>query len=225
MTWRYHLLHGLCTAIPISPRLADVRGEELSQLHPQERELALQFSPRRRCTWVGGRLALAAAFRELGIDSGPVLSSRRGAPVVPPGVAASLSHKRNLYAVALVAKNPGGDTVGVDIEPLWPCRAGITPWVLTDAEQAHVNAMPVEERWPETLMRFCIKEALYKALDPWLCRDIGFHDVEVVRGADDKPAIRLHPRAGEGSFAVDVDCERPAQGLVLATARVRSLMR
>ena len=65
------------------------------------------------------------------------------------------------------------------------------------------------------LVAFATKEAIYKALDPWLGRYIAFGEVEIEgRGAT------LAPRAGEPAFTIELD-EVPLAGHILVTARVQ----
>lgn len=223
--WREWVRHGLCVGVGLPPATAEVSEEVIGLLHPEEQAFARRFGPRRRATWVGGRLALRAALDEAGVRAGPVLATPRGAPALPPGVAGSISHKRGLAAVALVRAEAAGATLGVDLETEQPRRDGIAPQVLTAAEQDELAALADGPRWRELLLRFTLKEALYKALDPWMSREVGFHEAEVRPGKDGSAAVRLCLRAGEGTFEVDA-CWWPREpGLLLAAARVRPVAR
>jgi enterobactin synthetase component D len=225
VVWQHRAEHGLCLAVDLPATPGNIPGDALARLHPAERTRAEQLPPRRRATWVGGRLALRAALDELGVRCGPVLATPRGGPDVPPGITASIAHKQALLAVALVHNTLRGATVGVDLEPERPCREGIERLVLTDAEQQQVAALPPERRWPEVLLRFSLKEAVYKALDPWVRRYVGFDEVEVQPAPDGTAAVRLHLRDGEGPFTVEACWWRHEPRLLLTTARIRSLSR
>lgn len=191
-------------------------------LHPDEAAHAATYHPKRLATWTGGRLALRAALRACGVAAdGPILPDDRGAPRVPSGVVASLSHTGDL-AVAIAAPD-AGLRLGVDIERLAPPRLKVAEFVLTDAEKAVFDALPEVDRWPALLLRFSVKEALYKVLDPFLRRWIGFEEVEI-------PAPVLPPDAGSvpvtvarlpadaPGFRVEATCARGPLH-VLSTAR------
>jgi 4'-phosphopantetheinyl transferase EntD len=165
-------------------------------LHPDEAARAATWHPKRQATWTGGRLALRAALRACGVAADdPLLPDDRGAPRLPPGVAASLSHTGDL-AVALAAP-AAGFRLGIDIERLAPARLNVVDFVLTDAEKALFDALPEDDRWPSLLLRFSVKEAIYKVLDPSLRRWIGFEEVEI-------PAPPLPPPPGDPPAAVVV---------------------
>ena len=87
-----------------------------SELHHEERALIAAMADARRATFAAGRQALRAALRSVSPDqaNGPLLRTPRGAPLLPPGVAGSISHKRSrAVAIAAVAERA---FVGVDLE-------------------------------------------------------------------------------------------------------------
>lgn len=174
----------------------------LDALHEEERLHAATLPGRRRCEWVGGRLALRQAAAAQGLALGPILVGPRGEPALPEGISASISHKRRLVA-ALVARG-GSGTVGLDLEELHPPRLAIAERVLRSEELAAVEALPAAERWGEVVRRFSVKEAIYKALHPHLRRFVGFDEASVeVRGAGGARAL-LHLRCGSGPLDVEV---------------------
>jgi enterobactin synthetase component D len=190
-------------------------------LRAEERAHAAALPPARRATWVGGRVALRAALEALNVDAGPLLATPRGAPALPPGVAGSISHKQTL-AVALAARAPGGETLGVDVEidpTVRVPRGDIAPRVLTEAERARVDTLPPAARSREILIAFTAKEAVYKALDPWVRRFVSWQEVELGRTVDGTLTAELRLPAGEGPFSLEI-LEEPAPGLLLVTARI-----
>jgi 4'-phosphopantetheinyl transferase EntD len=189
-----------------------------ASLTREEQAHARALPPPRRVTWVGGRVALRAALAELGLTAGPILATPRGAPALPAGVLGSIAHKRTLaVALAAVAPAPGAAEVGlgVDVELDRPPRVDISARVLTPAERRRVEALPEPSRARAVLVAFAAKEAVYKAIDPWLGRYVGFEEVELA-GA----SATFTPRAGEPSFAIALE-EAPLDGHVLVTARVQ----
>jgi 4'-phosphopantetheinyl transferase EntD len=176
------------------------------------------MSAARKRSWVGGRTALRQALVRAGLDAPPVLADGRGAPMLPPGVSGSISHKETI-AVALVAREGGGARVGVDVELDVPPRVDIASKVLTDEEMQELAALDARARGREVLLRFSAKEAVYKALDPFVKRFVAFQEVSVSPLADGRAVVADRLRAEEGPFTIDVRWRR-LEGLVLNTARV-----
>jgi len=190
-----------------------VPPEVLARLAPEEAAWAATLRGRRQIEWSGGRLALRAAARAAGIELPPVLPGTRGEPLLPPGVQASISHKRTV-ALALVGQ--GSETIGLDVEELAPPRPAIAARILRPEELAAVDALPEAARWPAILARFAAKEAIYKAIHPHLRRYVAFSEASV---ALDPPAARLHLAHGEGDLPLTLEL-RERDGLLVAAARV-----
>lgn len=168
--------HGVLAAVHLPGTGDPVPTEVLARLHPAEREHALGLRGFRQAEFVGGRLALGVLQGELGVRRTPVLTDGHGAPQVPQGLTGSISHKRDL-AVAILAR--GGPGLGIDLEETDRDRPGVAERVLRPEELEAVEALPPERRWTATAIRFAVKEAVYKALHPFLLRYIGFHEVAV----------------------------------------------
>lgn len=211
------LPHGLCVAVRL-PEPSEHAGEwALEHLRTDERARALELPFRRRVTWAGGRIALHAALDAAGFSADAILATDRGAPRLPRGIAGSVSHKEGL-AVALVTTDTGCQ-VGVDIEHLRQPRADIARYVLTEDERRQLAELPEEERWKEVLLRFSAKEALYKALDPFVRRYVSFQEVAVYPEIEGGGRVQLALKGGEGPFQADVRWEMDG-GFVLTTTRV-----
>lgn len=165
-------------------------------LHPAERVWLADRPPRRLRELVAGRAALRAALAEAGWDGDrPLLALPRGGPDLPDGFTGSISHKAGQ---ALAVGAPAlGRTLGVDTEVLGDRdRRSIAERVLRPDERDRWRVAGAT--WPDLLQVFSIKEAVYKALHPWVCRYVGFFEAEV--GDDD--LVRLHLEGGEGPFEV-----------------------
>jgi 4'-phosphopantetheinyl transferase EntD len=102
----------------------------------------------------------------------------------------SIAHKSDI-AVAIVAKKKYG-TIGIDIESFTPSRVNIKSKVLREEEKAAVECLPEPQQWLSTLIRFSIKEALYKALDPKQKRYISFMEASIEPFQNTTAQIRLH---------------------------------
>jgi enterobactin synthetase component D len=146
-----------------------------------------------------------AALREaLAMPDADIASDDRGAPVMPAGWLGSLSHKVG-RAAALVAPDDGsGARIGVDLEHAVAPRQPIERRILSPRE-------PIADRREVTLY-FAVKEAIYKAIDPFLRRYVGFTEVEV----------SLAERRVTTALPVAIDiwwCEHA--GMWLATAKAK----
>ena len=213
---------GVCVAVSL-PEQDDFATP--AGLHPDEVAFVHGSPPARRRTFFGGRVALRAAMAALGAgaaDTAPaILSTPRGAPAMAPGFVGSVTHKREL-AVAIVARaepTPRA-TLGIDVEISRSLRADIAPRVLTPGEQAALSDLAGEARDAAVLLRFALKEAIYKALDPWVQRLISFQEVEIVTAPEGGAwRARLALARGEGPFSIDL-YDASGDGFVLVAAAV-----
>lgn len=172
---------------------------EAGRLHADEAALARALPESRRGTFVAGRLALREALREVMGESGndgprrtadlSILRNDRGAPALPHTVSGSITHKASL-ALAVMAPRPAGPNdrlqfVGVDLEhrptPADLGRPSIARRILTARELQSLqdrreDALAEREA---VLVHFAIKEAVYKAIDPFVHRYVRFTEVEL----------------------------------------------
>jgi 4'-phosphopantetheinyl transferase EntD len=214
------LEHGRCVAVALPAGDEAVAAMAAEALLPEEHAVAAAQAPSRRKAWVGGRVAMREALARLGKTAGPILADARGAPRLPEGLTGSISHKDHV-AVALVAEaGDAGARVGVDVEIDRPRAHDIAPRILRPEELAELEGMPARERETAVLLRFSAKEAVYKALDPFVQRYVGFLEVALTVGEDGTGRVTPHLRAGEGPFELDVRWMK-RDGLLLTTARVR----
>jgi 4'-phosphopantetheinyl transferase EntD len=210
------LEHGFCVAVHLPDAPAETDALAAVSLAPEERALAAAMTAVRRRTWVGGRAAMRMALERAAIAAAPVVADDRGAPILPSGVTGSISHKETL-AAALVAREPRA-RVGVDIEADTSRAVDISARVLHDDELQEIAHLAPADRQREVLLRFSAKEAIYKALDPFVRRYVDFREVSVSPGPDGTARVRHRLREGI-AFAIDVRWRR-LQGIVLTTARV-----
>jgi 4'-phosphopantetheinyl transferase EntD len=208
---------GILSGIHLPPTPDPVPEEVMARLHPKERELAQTYSGFKQVQWVGGRLAARLAMEELGPAGDPVLVGERGEPLFPPGISASVSHKKDL-AVALACRQING-TLGIDLETPGKARKGIANRVLTPVELAEVEALPESRQWLGVMLRFSLKEALYKALHPHLYRYVAFEEAEVFPLLDGTAEITLS-LVDQGSFLIAARYHW-IEGRLLSTVRVQ----
>jgi 4'-phosphopantetheinyl transferase EntD len=158
-----------------------------------------------------GRVAMRLLLPELAA----IGTTDRGAPELPPAWSGSITHKPNL-AAALVAPAEHGH-VGVDLEVASARKIDISRRILTPREQAALPAILSEDRGAAVTLRFAIKEAIYKAVDPIVRRYVGFTEVELDVGDDGSCAVSIVDPA---RLPVIVEARwQMLDGLWLATAR------
>jgi enterobactin synthetase component D len=237
--FRLDLPHGRCVGVALPDDAAPdgaVPPAVLAALPEGERRHVEGLPPLRRASWVGGRIALRAALADLSFDAGPILATARGAPSLLPGARGSISHKEDL-AVGLAARvtlpsdrGAGGARdwhLGIDIERVGPNRADISGYVLRPEERARLPPPGDPRRDEELRFAFSAKEAIYKALDPFLGRYVSFQEVAVERRPDGTAAVALYLRPDTGADAAPVPAPFEVQvgwllreGFILTTARV-----
>jgi 4'-phosphopantetheinyl transferase EntD len=210
-TDRLAVAHGACVIVALAAADADAA---LAALAPAEQERAAQLGPGRRREFIAGRTALRLALAGDAPAATPLLSDDRGAPVLPAGWVGSISHKATTggsLAAALVAP-AGTGRVGVDLERAGPPRQDIARRVLTARELAQLARDEQAARGSAVTLRFAIKEAIYKAIDPYLRRYVGFTEVELDFAGDAVAVTTALPLAIEAAFSTHA-------GHWLATAR------
>lgn len=191
--------HGVLSAFHLPDTPEPVAEEILSQLDTQEAEFALSTKGFRQIQFVGGRLAARHAANQLRMRLPALLPDERGTPSAPDNLRVSISHKGNL-AIALVSP-PGPFHLGVDLETYGPPRPNIIPKVLTAKELEEIEQLSdPQRRWLSTLIRFSIKECIYKAIDPYVRRYVGFDEASVHPDLDGTAAVNLHLQGEDGSF-------------------------
>ncbi len=214
--------HGVVSAVHIPDSREPVPDDILATLPPEEAAHASTLRGYRQVQYVGGRIALRQACGQVGVRPGILRATERGAPILPEGFVGSISHKRDL-AVGMVARD-GLGTLGVDLEDYAPSRLRIIDHVLTEAECAELAPLPEDRRWIALLMRFSIKESIYKALDPYVGRYVGFHEAEVRPDLHGDAEVTLNLKNDEGPFEVRARYEW-LWGRLLTSVRIRSACR
>jgi 4'-phosphopantetheinyl transferase EntD len=211
------LEHGLCIGVHLPEGPDTIDALAASALCAEEHAFALAMSAPRRRSWIGGRVALHRALERAGFASGAIFADDRGAPTLPAGIVGSISHKDDL-AVALVAIGTSA-RVGVDIEADGARSQDIASIVLADDEQTELASFAGSERAREVLLRFSAKEAIYKALDPFVRRYVAFREVSVSPRPDGTAEVRARLGAEASGLSIESRWTR-RQGFVLTTARV-----
>lgn len=147
----------------------------------------------RRAEFAAGRRVLGKAGEILGLDLSDLPVASTGAPVVPQGCAASLTHTGD-YVAAVASIDPRITMLGVDAEPWAPLDSRTTSYIATEAEASEIEAMG--SLWPTVpwgRILFTAKEATFKALSQARVR---------VRFGEASVLMRGH--------ALEVTCRTPA---------------
>lgn len=146
------------------------------ELEPAEAQSMRGAVDSRRREFATGRWCARAAMVRLGRAPAPIPRGENREPLWPEGIAGSITHTKG-YCAAAVALDSEAGALGIDAEPDGPLPAGVLGKVATEAERAHLAALPVGVNWDRLL--FSAKESVYKSLWP-LVRDwIGFSDAEI----------------------------------------------
>ena len=212
------LPHGIVAAVHLPAPSDEIPTKILHRLHADERVFVETLSGKRRTEWVGGRLAARVAASAIGFDLGPLLADDYGAPAAPKSLSISIAHKDQL-AIALVARRKHG-SVGVDLEVIDRDRSHIASKILVPSEMDDIEPLSDQRRWNAVLLRFALKEAVYKAIAPRARRYIGFDEAEVSNVADGHATIKLMLKSGQEPKEIDGRYDWMPEGLV-TSVRVR----
>ena len=218
--------HAFGTLLGVRIPQTEPSAAEIDTLHPAEREVLEPYRRTRRGTWVGGRLALSRACEALGKTDRPLLNDARGAPILPAGVVGSLTHKDDI-AIALVQLTKAPYRLGIDLEKITHKEPGVGKMVLTEAEMDVYESLDDYARASFLIVRFSLKEAIYKALDPFVKRYVGFKEVKINQNKAGDFTAQFMLKNNEGPFKAELLSEAlesdgtGADKHVLSTARIR----
>eukprot|EP00978_Attheya_sp_CCMP212_P034199 scaffold142250_cov48-Attheya_sp.AAC.2 len=137
-----------------------------------------------------------------------ILRDQYGRPGLPQGYLGSISHKKNT-GVALVAcdderlisTDHSNDTpikgIGVDIEQTFSKNKNIGKRILTERELEELGNIEGVTRDEEVLLRFSLKESLYKAMHPLICQYVGFQEAEMTPRSDGSVDVAINLIGGQ----------------------------
>ena len=135
---------------------------------------------KRRREFSAGRVAAAAALKELGANDSFSISVGAGRnPLWPDNFTGSITHTSGL-AVAAVARIEILATVGIDLERTNAVQPELWPSILRASEIDFVSRKPPMEQSRWATLLFCAKESFYKMQYPVTGEWVEFHDAEVL---------------------------------------------
>lgn len=207
--------HGLLVEVPF---VRSDLAELWASLRPEEHAVGPRFADRRKLTFAAGRFALRRALTAAGVQmADPIVPNHRGAPTLPEHVRGSISHKDALACALVTLDEPG--FIGVDVEDHRALEDGVMRMLLTEQERANLPD-DAASRCQLVLQTFSLKEALYKAIDPYFGRYIDFLEVEVWPTPDGTARVDL--KDVDRSCPLDIDARWFDSGPhVISTVRAR----
>jgi phosphopantetheine--protein transferase-like protein len=126
----------------------------------------------------------------------PILKDEWGAPMLPPWSTGSISNKDDLAVAAVNVDDIG--RVGVDLEHTNNKAAMLLARrILTADERERLGRLKDVTAEEEVILRFSFKEAIYKAIHPFMLRSIDFEEVEVDPSDDGTAKITCKLKSGE----------------------------
>jgi 4'-phosphopantetheinyl transferase EntD len=163
--------------------IVEVTSEaSVDALLPEEAAATRDWTPQRQLQFAAGRLCARRGLARIGCSPCPILFDTDGAPVWPPGVVGSISHKRQ-HCIAVIGRSSAVRSLGVDLE-----RDIIEP-AETEAEIARRVCGTASERRQASLLRGTVrspgtlllsaKEAFFKFQFPLTRTQLDWADVEL----------------------------------------------
>ncbi|TIP78959.1 MAG: 4'-phosphopantetheinyl transferase superfamily protein, partial [Mesorhizobium sp.] len=119
------------------------------------------------------RVVARTLLGQLAFPPLPILKTRSGVPIWPPGVVGSLAH-HDTVAAAAIAGTKRIAALGIDIEPNEPLPENLIELIATPNEQRMYDLHLLKRR-----DLFVLKEAVYKAYFPLYDDFLEFQDVEI----------------------------------------------
>jgi 4'-phosphopantetheinyl transferase EntD len=214
----------LLTILPagaVAAEIDEAEGEDfLAGLHPEERAAIEGAGERRRREFAAGRECARRALRRLGVEACALPVGGDGAPVWPPGIVGSITHKGSYRAAAVARVDDVLRGIGIDAEVDDPLPTGVLETIATPVEVAQVEALLGERpgaRWDRLL--FSAKEAAVKA-----ARSVGpvAGVREVVVRIDDQASSYTASTARDDAAWVANGAWMCRDGLILTAAGVPS---
>ena len=196
LTFSHLLKHSSLVVLKSSEATLDAYADQVANLvfGPDIQS----FHPRRLLDFKLGRLCADLAHRQCVQRPLPELKvGARREPLWPVGIVGSISHGSSLVCAA-VALSSEVRYLGVDLEEWGRVRPELGPSILADGELAGLTLLgdSLDESELLTLI-FASKEALYKALYPWVQIFFGF-DAAKVR------ELNYCQKRGDGHFVIEL---------------------
>jgi 4'-phosphopantetheinyl transferase EntD len=166
--------------VAVSACALDTCWDDPERLHPAERAMLAGAAPVRQREIIAGRAQARALTERLGLAAAPLLRGADRRPLWPAGLVGSITHSRELCAVA-AASGEIAASLGIDLEPLRPIEPELHALICTDGERRALMTRDQPLAFDELVCCvFAAKEAFYKAWHPVAGLFLEHHDVTVV---------------------------------------------
>jgi 4'-phosphopantetheinyl transferase EntD len=184
------LLAELLDGLPIVTREGDPRVVgPIAEVWPEERAAVERAVAKRRNEYFATRHLARLALTELAVPGCPILNNPDRSPRWPRGVVGSLSHTDTWCGVALTRQIDGICGLGIDLERVGSVSSEVEQRISSARELSASDSTAAS-------LRFSAKEALYKAIFPFVNRFVGFLEVEIHLD-DDRRAFTVRPMTEE----------------------------
>jgi len=191
----------LCTDASPPAWISDV-------LHPKEVAYAMNLpSQTSQDTFFVGRIAMRhallashtssfAALPAVSADDAAILKDEHGRPTMPKGVLGSITHKKKTGVALVSSASTRRRGVGVDLEQTCTGRRSIARRILTEGEILNLGCVEGVTKEEEVLLRFSLKESVYKAMHPLLNQYIGFKEAEIIPHTNGTATVYINLKNG-----------------------------
>lgn len=155
-------------------------SDVLAKGYPEELGSIGEPTPERAAEFIAGRVFARKALSGFGAAEIPIVSGLDRLPDWPQGFVGSITHKKNMCAVA-VARSSKFLSLGIDLEFCEERDVKLVEQVCTESEVAWLRKVPFAEQHYFVNVFMSAKEAIYKMQFPISGdEDLSFSDVEVL---------------------------------------------
>ena len=151
----------------------------VDDLLPQERIVVARAVEKRQREFATARVIARQLLAEFGVCRYPLLNDDDRVPIWPKDFLGSIAHCNECCLVAVLRKNNGPISIGVDIEPDDPIDADLWSVFATEQELRWIKSQNASNSGRMAHLLFSAKEAVYKCVFPITRKFIEFHDVGI----------------------------------------------
>ncbi len=167
------ILAEVLDGLPFVAREGDPRTIGPSaEVWPEERRAVERAVAKRQNEYFATRHLARLALTELEVPHAPILNNDDRSPRWPDGVFGSLTHTDTWCGVAVARREGLVSGLGIDMERLGSVSPAVAQRILSERELGDGSGV-------DAAVRFSAKEALYKAIYPFVRRYVGFAEVEI----------------------------------------------
>ena len=150
-----------------------------SHLNPDEYEMVLSASNKRKFEFSTGRWCAKQAFASEGIHNISILSGGNREPIWPDGFTGSISHCKDQCG-AVITKTTCTKSIGFDVENTKELKNDIAKAICTDEEKDWLCQQSSYVYDTLVLTIFSLKESVYKCVYQHQHVKLGFKDCSII---------------------------------------------